>query len=238
MSDDMQLDPSIATLIDAYVLGIAEDSEIAFVESLAATDPQVAATLLQARVATDHLLHSAPPQTPPPSLRAKVLARVQAEAAKTTTPLEVVDSIPIPATKPGFWDWLLGRPARDNDASSVLLTKLLSLPTSRVWTVSGTESAPTATARLVGVPGEREGVLVTNGLPSLTAEQAYQIWFLRDGKPIPNALFQVNRSGRGQRIVRVPASIGSFDVIAITPEPITGSQAPTGPIVLAGELAA
>jgi anti-sigma-K factor RskA len=79
-------------------------------------------------------------------------------------------------------------------------------------------------------------VLVASGLRRPDAARAYQVWLLRDGQPRPNALFGVNRAGVGSGIVHVDVPWGTFDTIAVTPEPLGGSPAPTGPIVLAGSL--
>jgi anti-sigma-K factor RskA len=79
-------------------------------------------------------------------------------------------------------------------------------------------------------------VLLANGLSAPGAGRAYQVWLLRDGRPVPNALFDVDRRGRGVSIVRVGGQLRGFDTVAVTPEPASGSPGPTGPIVLAGAL--
>jgi anti-sigma-K factor RskA len=89
----------------------------------------------------------------------------------------------------------------------------------------------------VGVPDGRDAVLVASGLHALPPDRAYQVWFLRGGQPTPNAVFSVTHAGHGRRLVHAPGRLRDFDVVAVTPEPASGSPAPTGPIVLAGELA-
>ncbi|HEX6819300.1 MAG TPA: anti-sigma factor, partial [Ktedonobacterales bacterium] len=126
----------------------------------------------------------------------------------------------------------------ERDETLEQLAALLANPESLVWEVAGTDEAPGARGQLVGVPGGREAVLVTAGLAPLAPGQAYQVWLLREGTPVPNALFQVRQGGEGSLVVRSATRLRDVDVIAVTPEPASGSPAPTGPIVLAGQLAA
>lgn len=119
-----------------------------------------------------------------------------------------------------------------------VLRGLLSEPDCVIWPVAGTPDAPDASARLIGSPSRRDAVIITTGLGQPEAGQAYQVWFLRDGKPVPNAMFTVDRTGRGSRLVVARDPLSVYDTVAITPEPEEGSLAPTGPIVLAGALTA
>ncbi|HEV2404268.1 MAG TPA: anti-sigma factor [Ktedonobacterales bacterium] len=133
---------------------------------------------------------------------------------------------------------LFGGSEDDVSVTGDTLRSLLSEPDCVIWPVAGTADAPEATARLVGSPSRRDAVIVTHGLRQPPAGQAYQVWFLRDGKPIPNSLFSVDRAGRGSRVVVARAALAEYDTVAITPEPEEGSLAPTGAIVLAGSLVA
>ena len=133
---------------------------------------------------------------------------------------------------------LFGGNEDDVSVTDNTLRSLLSEPDCVIWPVAGTADAPEASARLVGSPSRRDAVIVTHGLRQPQAGQAYQVWFLRDGKPVPNALFSVDRAGRGSRVVVARMALAEYDTVAITPEPEEGSLAPTGAIVLAGSLVA
>ncbi len=124
-------------------------------------------------------------------------------------------------------------PAGQVDA---MLRDLLANPQCVVWQVTGTDVAPGAYARLIASPGSPSGVLVASGLRHPGAGNAYQVWLLRGGQPLPNALFNINRVGIGVSIVRADEPWHDFDTLAVTPEPEGGSLAPTGPIVLVGSL--
>ena len=66
--------------------------------------------------------------------------------------------------------------------------------------------------------------------------KAYQLWFIRDGKPVPSVTFTPQPDG-GAMVgpVQVPGD-GTVSAAAITVEPAKGSQQPTSPILLVGPL--
>ena len=66
--------------------------------------------------------------------------------------------------------------------------------------------------------------------------RAYQLWFIKDGKPIPSITFKPESTGH-VRIEGIPVpSGGSLSAAAVTVEPESGSVQPTSPIVLVGPL--
>lgn len=118
------------------------------------------------------------------------------------------------------------------------ILRLLHSPNASIWELAGTPEAPQARARLLGSPEERTALLLVQGLAPLPPERDYQLWFLRDGKPVGSAIFDVHQNGQGQLVVHAPRQLAHYDLAAITPEPAGGSPGPTGPIMLAGELKA
>jgi anti-sigma-K factor RskA len=248
--------------IDAYALGALEPEELASVEShleYCARCQQLAAA---ARAASRVLLYGAPLVEPPSDLRARVLQRIHQVATADAAHAEA-NTHPRPGLAPedsgdaetlsaglaagGGQGWgrlgrlvrsILGEEPAGGDPAADLLAVMLANPTCAIWNVGGTDDAPGASARLVGVPTGRDAVLVTSGLRRLPPDRAYQVWFLRGGQPVPNALFRVAGGGRGRQVVRAPTRLDEFEVVAVTPEPASGSPAPTGPIVLMGQLSA
>ncbi|MEO7136859.1 MAG: anti-sigma factor [Gemmatimonadales bacterium] len=66
--------------------------------------------------------------------------------------------------------------------------------------------------------------------------RAYQLWFIKDGKPVPSITFKPESSGH-VRIERIPVPAdGSLGAAAVTVEPESGSTQPTSPIILMGPL--
>jgi anti-sigma-K factor RskA len=66
--------------------------------------------------------------------------------------------------------------------------------------------------------------------------RAYQLWFIKDGKPVPSVTFKPEPDGHAKlEQIAVPAD-GKVSAAAITVEPESGSQQPTSAILLLGSL--
>jgi len=79
-------------------------------------------------------------------------------------------------------------------------------------------------------------VLHASKLKPTPPGRTYQLWFIRDGKPVPSVTFDVAPEGDALlREVTVPTG-GALSAAAITQEPVGGSQQPTSPILLVGPL--
>ncbi|HEY9016143.1 MAG TPA: anti-sigma factor, partial [Gemmatimonadales bacterium] len=73
-------------------------------------------------------------------------------------------------------------------------------------------------------------------LKQVPAGRAYQLWFIKDGKPVPSVTFKPEPTGQATvEQVAVPTD-GKVSAAAITVEPEAGSQQPTSPIMLVGAL--
>lgn len=80
-------------------------------------------------------------------------------------------------------------------------------------------------------PSRQVAVLVAGGLAELPADRTYQLWLMRDGVPLPSELFRPDEQGRVVAVVRgTPEDV---QAAAVTVEPAGGVQAPTGTMVLA-----
>lgn len=242
------LNGHVDDLVDAYALGALEPDEVDAVERHLETCPDCQILAVEARRAAELLWLAAPPVTPPVSLRGRVLARIaQEKAAMSPTPAASpadASGDTEPALGAASAGGPLGRLARALRGGSApqeavagnLLRDLLADPQCVILPVAGTGEAPQARARFVVSRDRRDAVLVASGLRQPGTGKAYQVWLLRGGKPAPNTLFTVNRTGVGAGIVHASAPWGEFDTVAVTPEPAGGSPAPTGPILLAGAL--
>jgi anti-sigma-K factor RskA len=234
-------------LVDAYALGALEPDEVDVVERHLQTCHACQALVAEARRASELLLYAAPQVAPPAALRGRVLARIAEEKAATArdgtaesaaATVQPEPQPPVAADRGPFQRLLAAlrnEPAPAGEADA-LLRDLLADPQVVIWPTNGTEAEPGASGRLVVSPRRRDAVFVASGLRRPEAGKAYQVWLLRGGQPLPNALFAVNRAGVGAGIVHANEPWPAFDTVAVTPEPLGGSPAPTGPIVLAGAL--
>ncbi|MBA3496724.1 MAG: anti-sigma factor [Gemmatimonadales bacterium] len=73
-------------------------------------------------------------------------------------------------------------------------------------------------------------------LKAVPAGRAYQLWFIRDGKPVPSVTFKPDAEGQA-RVERIPVpENGTVSAAAVTVEPESGSAQPTSPILMVGTL--
>lgn len=228
-------DSHVDDLIDAYALGALEPAEVDAVERHLETCRRCRALVARARALANAFLLAVPQIAPPPDLRDRLMRRIAAEAAgeRASGPTSTTTTATNPVAR--FLRSLLGGEGETHDAGG-LLRDLLADPECVILPVPGTDEAPGASARFVGSPHRREGVLVAGGLRPSGAGRAYQVWFLHGGQPQPNTVFRADHSGHGAGVFRLDRPVFDFDTVAVTPEPEGGSPAPTGPIVLAGAL--
>lgn len=249
----------VTDLIPAYALGALEPDEVEMVDIHLETCAACAAEAsLMSRV-TEELPLAVPQLDAPARVRVRLLERVRSlpaepsgARAREEPPRQHVPAARDPQQAPSasaqgpqgnrvqrMLQALFGAPATrdalDRDTERMLL-ETLAAPELAVLAVDATAAAPGASARLISAPNSGEGILISAGLPTLPTGKAYQVWLLRDGKPAPNALFTLDDRRRGVRVVRASGPLTEYDLLAVTPEPVGGSPAPTGEIVLAGAL--
>ena len=83
----------------------------------------------------------------------------------------------------------------------------------------------------------RRGLLHAYRLPPAPAGRVYQLWLIRDGKPVPSNVFTSDAQGRSVVTgIELPASIDGVSAVAITEEPEGGSAAPTTQPFLVGAI--
>ncbi|MBC8155362.1 MAG: anti-sigma factor [Bacteroidetes bacterium] len=111
------------------------------------------------------------------------------------------------------------RQQHDND-----LVALLSQPGTQVIKLTGNEKAPSGDLSVYWNARSQRVDIDVSSLPSLPADQQYQLWSLVDGKPIDAGVFDAgNAIGTVQRLNR---AIGRADAFAVTIEKRGGSPTP------------
>lgn len=93
-----------------------------------------------------------------------------------------------------------------------------------------------AKAALVREGDSLEVVVQGEGLQELSGSEVYQIWLLKDGKPIPAGAFEAGADGQGAAFYQLEQNTEEWDTIAITLEPEAGNELPEGEIVLSSGL--
>lgn len=102
-------------------------------------------------------------------------------------------------------------------------------PSAVLLAATGTDAAPTATGQVVYLPQHHTAYINVEHLPALTNSQAYQVWYIQNGRPIDAGLLP---TGQDQATTRLQADLSRYEAIAVSREPAGGSRQPTGPIVV------
>jgi hypothetical protein len=123
------------------------------------------------------------------------------------------------------------------DGQEAEIADLRSNANATAFTLSATtDGAEDAQGTLLFSLQDQIGVLYVRNLPPLDEDRVYQLWYVDNdaAAPRPGDTFAVDPNGNG--FIAVESNTPSFDAIALTEEPEGGSEAPTTPIVLAGQL--
>ncbi|ANU23234.1 anti-sigma factor [Planococcus donghaensis] len=199
--------------------------------------------------ATGQLPYLADPVEPPTDMKARILSNVFDETVEQNDQPKALKPAmsPIPIhkkrRKENVWKPLL---------AAVLLMSLLGngyafyqlsdQPAGTETAIQSIELQPneaftgTATAAMIEEEGLLNLVVQADQLAELEASQVYQVWLIKDGKPIPAGAFSPNPNGEGASYYQLETTSKEWDTIAITLEPKTGNELPEGQIVLSSEI--
>lgn len=110
------------------------------------------------------------------------------------------------------------------------VNELLTAPGARLASLSGTKTAPQASARVAYDRASGRALLLAYGLPPAPAGKAYQLWFIAGGKPLPGGVFKTDARGQALLSDRLPAADPA--AFAVTLEDERGVQTPQGDMYL------
>jgi anti-sigma-K factor RskA len=164
---------------------------------------------------------------PPPELRERLLDTVRGEA-----------HAPVAARRTSWRERFAARALRPAVGFAALLIVAGAIAGYAIRGGGGGSSTTTVTAQAAAAEPSARGTIVrsgdraivrVSGLPQRTG-RVYEVWLLKDGKPVPSALFQVRRDGSGS--AGIPAGVEGATQIMVTSEPAGGSDQPTTKPVL------
>lgn len=242
MSDTPTPDPyDVAALSGLYALDALVDPEDLerFEEAMSAS-PELRREVEEFR-ATAALLGELSATEPPAGLRDAVLDEIaQTRQDRPVLPMSTEGR----ARAPRSW-WLaaaaavvvlattlgivIGRNTVGPPASE--LAQVLSRSDARVVQLSGDVATG---ARVVWSSSAGRAVLVASGLEDLPEDRVYELWRLEADGAEPVGLFRPGAQGRVEAAFDV--DLRGADGLGVTVEPAGGSETPTLPIVLSGEL--
>jgi anti-sigma-K factor RskA len=245
-------------LAAAYALGALSAEEARRFEAYLAGSPEAQREVAEYREVAALLALAGPEPAPSPDLRERVLARGRAPSTRPASgqrrparPWLALAAGLVAVVGLGFGYAQL-RTVRD-------LQRELAQIGRRLERTSDLLRAREATLNAIFEPGVQMFQLTASGDPepllqlfwdrqrhravihgfrldSVPEGRAYQLWFIKDGAPVPSVTFRPEPTGHVlvERI-EVPAE-GEVTAAALTVEPESGSPQPTSPIRLVGPL--
>jgi anti-sigma-K factor RskA len=234
-------------LKDSYVLGALPEEERLEFERYLMAHPDLQAEVEDLGAVAGLLAFSPREQEPPPELRHRIMATVEAEAARPRTSRRSwlaglweavgVRDLALAAAAVlviGLFSWsmLLQGEVRDLQGR---VQDLQSQPQGpQMIALGGGGTKQGARAVLVTLEGDR-AVLVAENMPPVPEGKTYQIWVIKDDTPQPSGLFEP----RGDSIAAVVENpVEGADAVAVTVEPEGGSKKPTTDPILVGKVKA
>jgi anti-sigma-K factor RskA len=226
----------------AYVLGALDDREREAFEAHMAGCAACRGEVEQLRVAADALPAGVPQFAPPPELKDRIMAIVNAEAELLAAAGGQADRPPAPARRRARRPLLawLSRPA-------VALACALALIVAGVGAgvlLGGGDDTHTVVAE-TQAPGAQvelqlsddSATLVARHMPPPPSGRIYQVWLKRPGQdPQPTSvLWSVDAAGSAD--VAVPGSMEGVESVLVTDEPEGGSRTPTRAPVISARIA-
>ncbi len=229
---------------------LSREDEAAFLEALA-MHPEWEHYLASDTATVAALADSVAEVSPPQHLRSDLLAQIaslqQDHPAQVAAPASSLESAPViahddaaqsrrPSWGPRAWFALAASLVLliGVGGGAVVIAQRLNRPVA-VVALERIEAAPDAqeASTTLSDGGEAtvhwsesvgEVVFVSDGLPTLSDDQSYELWFVRDSGAIAAGVFETGGDGSATALLSGTMSPG--DVIAVTVEPAGGS--PTG----------
>jgi anti-sigma-K factor RskA len=230
----------------AYLLGALEEREARAFEAHLAECPLCREEVDALAPAARALPASVEPVAPPPSLKTRIMAEVEREAALLAAAGPEADrpAARAPRRPRRSWLGLSRRLAPVAIAAVLLLGVAIGVGVSQIGgsgertvqaQVLDKARAPDASAEVE--VADDGATLVARGLPAPPSGRVYQIWLARPGHaPEPtSALFTPRRDGTAT--ATVPGDLSGVEKMLVTDEPEGGSRQPTTSPLLAATMA-
>jgi anti-sigma-K factor RskA len=234
-------------LKEAYVLGALPEEERLEFEQYLMTHPDLQEEVEALGTVAGLLAFSPQEQEPPPELRRRIMATVEAESVHPHTSRRSwlaglweavgIRDLALAAAVMlviGLFSWsmLLQGEVRDLQDRVQSLQSQPQGP--QLIALGGVGTKQGARAELVTLEGDR-AVLVAENMPPVPEGKTYQIWVIEGDTPQPSGLFEP----KGDSIAAVVENpVEGADAVAVTVEPKGGSKKPTTAPMLVGKVKA
>ena len=107
-------------------------------------------------------------------------------------------------------------------------SEILNAPTLAIATLKGTAMAQKAQGKLMYDQKTGRAIFTASNMPPAPAGKAYQLWYLTGNRALRGGVFSIDASGRATMRDQLPPEAREATAFAVTLEPETGVDAPTG----------
>ncbi len=228
-------------LMTGYVLGDLNPEEALEFQRLLAENPQLATEVSSLQEALEVLPYALPEVTPPLHLRTAILEAANSSLTPTSTPKRfslpwskiAAGAAALLALALGLDNYNLRQQLKTVQAQNEVI-EVLQQRNTRLFTLTGTENANTASGSIAINTNEQKAVIVFQNLPASPVGQIYRLWAIVDDKKIACANFDASQQGTVLAEFTIPAAACSStkSTLAVTLEPSTLPPQPVGPAVM------
>jgi anti-sigma-K factor RskA len=110
----------------------------------------------------------------------------------------------------------------------------------QVAVMSGQSADPTGYGKILWDPIKKVAILHVSNLPPVPTGKDYQLWVIRDKKPVDAGVFQVRDNRQGGELYRIDKLVETdktrINAFAVTLEPKGGLPQPSGKMYLLGSI--
>lgn len=258
-------DSSMQDLAAAYALGALSPEETRAFEAFLAGSPETQREVAEYREVGALLASGAPAVTPDARLKERILGEIGRGKVRTFVPPTPAPaprmSLPFWMALAASIMLAIGFGLKYSGAKRALAYQLSQADTARValdsvearlalrektlneilepdmqlslLTATGN---PDPRVQLFWNPKKNLAIVHTFRLAQAPTGRVYQLWFIKDGKPVPSVTFNSEPSGHALvENIPVPPG-GGITNAALTIEPAGGSQQPTSPVMMIGTM--
>ena len=208
--------------------------------------PSCAGALAEADAVLALLPRALAATAPPASARDRLMRRVRAMQPAQAKPMPLVKTRKAPASRVGL-KWVIGAAMGSAAlAASVTLAvmwgpfregrQVINAKDLRLVSLDGTAAGPGSRGRIFWDREKNDWRLYVFDLAPPPPGRTYELWFITPAGAVAAGTFDVGKGGRGSLEVPLPPNLGPVAAAAISDEPMSGSQTPTGKIWLQGKV--
>lgn len=128
----------------------------------------------------------------------------------------------------------------DSLAQKEALLEVIRAEGMQLAVMAGQDASPGGYGKILWDPARKRAILHVSNLPPIPADKDYQLWVIRDAKPVDAGVFHVSAAKPGGDLFRIESLVEAdrsrINAFAVTLEPKGGLPQPSGKMYLLGSI--